>query len=117
MVCTVEPLSLVDDSNVDEAGEVPIEEDVVSSVELLSLVDDSNVIVVVVIADISVVIVDLAVVVGSDSVVELNREVCVCWLVVSSALEVGISVVDEVNSDVLCSSVEVDGEKEEVTVV
>ncbi len=43
MVCTVEPLSLVDDSNVDEAGEVPIEEDVVSSVELLSLVDDSNV--------------------------------------------------------------------------
>ncbi len=56
MVCTVEPLSLVDDSNVDEAGEVPIEEDVVSSVELLSLVDDSNV--VVVIAGISVVNVD-----------------------------------------------------------
>ncbi len=40
----------------DEAGEVPIEEDVVSSVELISLVDDSNV--VVVIADISVVNVD-----------------------------------------------------------
>ncbi len=40
----------------DEAGEVPIEEDVVSSVELLSLVDDLNV--VVVIADISVVNVD-----------------------------------------------------------
>ncbi len=40
----------------DEAGEVPIEEDVVSGVELLSLVDDSNV--VVVIADISVVNVD-----------------------------------------------------------
>ncbi len=40
----------------DEAGEVPIEEDVVSSVELLSLVDDSNVVVVV--ADISVVNVD-----------------------------------------------------------
>ncbi len=39
-----------------EAGEVPIEEDVVSSVELLSLVDDSNV--VLVIADISVVNVD-----------------------------------------------------------
>ncbi len=39
-----------------EDGEVPIEEDVVSSVELLSLVDDSNV--VVVIADISVVNVD-----------------------------------------------------------
>ncbi len=40
----------------EEAGEVPIEEDVVSSVELLSLVDDSNV--VVVIADISDVNVD-----------------------------------------------------------
>ncbi len=40
----------------DEAGEVPIEEDVVSSVELISLVDVSNV--VVVIADISVVNVD-----------------------------------------------------------
>ncbi len=40
----------------DEAGEVPIEDDVVSCVELLSLVDDSNV--VVVIADISVVNVD-----------------------------------------------------------
>ncbi len=49
--------------------------------------------------------------------VEVNREGCVCWLVVCSALEVGISVVDEINSDVLCSSVEVDGEKEEVTVV
>ncbi len=31
--------------------------------------------------------------------VEVNREVCVCWLVVCSALEVGISVVDEINSD------------------
>ncbi len=49
--------------------------------------------------------------------VEVNREVCVCWFVVSSALEVGISVVDEINSDVLCPSVEVDGEKEEVPVV
>ncbi len=39
-----------------KAGEVPIEEDVVSSVELLSLVDDSNVVVVIV--DISVVSVD-----------------------------------------------------------
>ncbi len=29
--------------------------------------------------------------------VEVNREVCVCWLVVSSALEVGISAVDEIN--------------------
>ncbi len=37
--------------------------------------------------------------------VEVNREVCVCWLVVSSALEVGNSVVDEVNSGVLCPSV------------
>ncbi len=36
--------------------------------------------------------------------------VCVCWLVVCSAPDVGISVVDEVNSDVLCPSVVVDGE-------
>ncbi len=42
--------------------------------------------------------------------VEVNREVCVCWLVVCSALEVGISVVDEINSDVLCPSVAVDNE-------
>ncbi len=105
----------IDDSNVDEAGEVPIEEDVISSVELLSFVDDSNV--VVVIADISVVNVDSAVVVGSVSVVEVNREVCVCWLVVISALEVGISVVDEIISDVLCLSVAVDGEDGEVPVV
>ncbi len=49
--------------------------------------------------------------------VEVNREVCVCWLVVSSALEVGISVVDKINSDVLCLSVAVDGEDEEVLVV
>ncbi len=49
--------------------------------------------------------------------VEVNTEVCVCWLLVSSSLEVGISVVDEINSDVLCPSVEVDGEKGEVTVV
>ncbi len=105
----------IDDSNVDEAGEIPIEEDVISSVELLSFVDDSNV--VVVIADISVVNVDSAVVVGSVSVVEVNREVCVCWLVVISALEVGISVVDEIISDVLCLSVAVDGEDGEVPVV
>ncbi len=42
--------------------------------------------------------------------------VCVCWLVVCSTLEVGISVVDEVNSDVLCPSVVVDGEDGEVPV-
>ncbi len=35
---------------------------------------------------------------------------CVCWLVVCSALDVGNSVVDEVNSDVLCPFVVVDGE-------
>ncbi len=46
--------------------------------------------------------------------VEVNREVCVCRLVVSSALEVGISVVDEINSDVLCLSVAVDGEDGDV---
>ncbi len=49
--------------------------------------------------------------------VEVNREVCVCWLVVSSALEVGISVVDKINSDVLCPSVIVDNEDGEVLVV
>ncbi len=47
--------------------------------------------------------------------VEVNREVCVCWLVVCSSLEEGISVVDEINSDVLCPSVEIDGEKGEGT--
>ncbi len=41
--------------------------------------------------------------------------VCVCWLVVCSALEVGISVVDEIISDVLCPSVAVDGEDGEGT--
>ncbi len=118
-------ISVVDETNSDvlcpsvavdgEDGEVPIEEDVVSSVELLSLVDDSNV--VVVIADIYVVNVDGAVVVGSVSVVEVNTEVCVCWLVVCSALEVSISAVDEFNSDVLCPSVIVDNEDGEVLVV
>ncbi len=49
--------------------------------------------------------------------VEVNREVCVCWLVVCSALEVGISVVDEINSDVLCPAVVVDNEDGEVLVV
>ncbi len=42
--------------------------------------------------------------------------VCVCWLVVCSALEVGISVVDEIISDVLCPSVAVDGEDGEVPI-
>ncbi len=61
-----EDISVVDEINSDvlcpsvvvdgEAGEVPIEEDVVSSVELLSLVDNSNVVVVIV--EISVVNVD-----------------------------------------------------------
>ncbi len=37
-------------------------------------------------------------------------------LVVSSALEVGIYVVDEINSDVLCPSVAVDGEDGEVPI-
>ncbi len=39
---------------------------------------------------------------------ELNLVVCVCWLVVCTTLEVGISVVDEVNSDELCCVVVVD---------
>ncbi len=43
--------------------------------------------------------------------------VCACWLVVCSTLEVGISVVDEVNSDELCPSVVVDGEDGKVPVV
>ncbi len=42
--------------------------------------------------------------------------VCVCWLVVCSTLEVGISVVDEVNSDELCCVV-VDDEDNKVPVV
>ncbi len=42
--------------------------------------------------------------------------VCICWLVVCSALDVGISVVDEVNSDVLCCIV-VEGENGEVPIV
>ncbi len=36
--------------------------------------------------------------------------VCVCWLVVCSALDEDISVVDEVNSDAICPSAVVDGE-------
>ncbi len=42
--------------------------------------------------------------------------VCVCWLVVCSAPDVGNSVVDEVISDVLCPSVVVDGEDGDVAV-
>ncbi len=41
--------------------------------------------------------------------------VCICWLVVCSALDVGNSVIDEVNSDVLC--VVVEGENGEVPIV
>ncbi len=36
--------------------------------------------------------------------------VCICWLVVCSALDEDISVVDEVNSDAIFPSVVVDGE-------
>ncbi len=118
-------ISVVDEINSDvlclsvavdgEDGDVPNDEDVVSSVEILSLVGDSNV--VVVIADIYVVNVGGAVVVGSVSVVEVNTEVCVCWLVVCSALELGISAVDEINSNVLCPSVIVDNEDGEVLAV
>ncbi len=43
--------------------------------------------------------------------------VCVCWLVVCSAPDVGNSVVDEVNSDVLRPSAVVDGEDGDVAVV
>ncbi len=43
--------------------------------------------------------------------------VCVCWLVVCSTLEVGISVVDEISSDVPISSVVVEGEYGEVPFV
>ncbi len=42
---------------------------------------------------------------------------CVWWLVVCSAPDVGNSVVDEVNSDVLCPSVVVDSEDGDVAVV
>ncbi len=44
------------------------------------------------------------------------RGLC-CWLVVCSAPDVGNSVVDEVNSDVLCLSVVIDGEVGDVAVV
>ncbi len=40
-----------------------------------------------------------------------------CWLIVCSAPDVVNSVVDEVNSDVLCPSVVVDGEDGDVAVV
>ncbi len=43
--------------------------------------------------------------------------VCVCWLVVCSTLEVGISVVDEISSDVTISSIVVEGEYGDVTFV
>ncbi len=43
--------------------------------------------------------------------------VCVCWLVVCSSLDVGISAVDEFSSDVLCPFVVVDGKDEEVSIV
>ncbi len=43
--------------------------------------------------------------------------VCVCWLVVCSALDEDISVFDEISSDVLCLSVVVDGKDEEVPIV
>jgi len=42
---------------------------------------------------------------------------CICWLVVCSALDVGNSVVDEVNSGVLCPFVVVNGEDGVVAVV
>ncbi len=48
--------------------------------------------------------------------VEVNRVVCVCWLVVCSTVDEDISVADEVNSDVLCPSVVVDCEDGEVPI-
>ncbi len=58
------------------------------------------------------------VVIGSVSVVDLNGVVCVCWLVVCPAhLNVGISVVDEVISDVPLSFCCKDGEDGDVAVV
>ncbi len=43
--------------------------------------------------------------------------VCVCWLVVCPTLKVGISVVDEIISDVPIPSVVKDGEDGDVAVV
>ncbi len=40
--------------------------------------------------------------------------VCVCWLVVCSAPDVGVSAVDEISSDVLFPFVVVDGKDEVV---
>ncbi len=42
--------------------------------------------------------------------------VCACWLVVCSTVDKDISVDDEVNSDVLCTSIIVDGEDGEVPI-
>ncbi len=48
--------------------------------------------------------------------VEVNRVVCACWLVVCSTVDEDISVVDEINSDVLCPSVVADDEDGEVPI-
>lgn len=72
-----------------------------SSVEPLSSVDDSNVVLLM----------------DSVSVVEGNWVVCVCWLVLCSTVDEDISVVDAINSDVLCPSVIVDNEDGEVLFV
>ncbi len=49
--------------------------------------------------------------------VEVNREVCVCWLVVSSALEVGILLLMKLILMYFCPSVVVDNEDGEVLFV
>ncbi len=42
--------------------------------------------------------------------------ICACWLVVCSTVDKDISLADEVNSDVLCTSIVVDGEDGEVPI-
>lgn len=89
-------------------------DNIVSAVNPLSFVEDSNVDVL--IRVIAVVNTDIAAVLGSDSVVEVNRVASDCWTVVSSIADENISVVVEGSSDVLSPSVIIDIENEDVPI-
>lgn len=89
-------------------------DNIVSAVNPLSFVEDSNVDVL--IGVIAVVNTDIAAVLGSDSVVEVNRVASDCWTVVSSIADENISVVVEGSSDVLSPSVIIDIENEDVPI-
>lgn len=89
-------------------------DNIVSAVNPLSFVEDSNVDVL--IGVIAVVNTDIAAVLGSDSVVEVNRVASDCWTVVSSIADENISVVVEGSSDVLSPSVIIDIENGDVPI-